>query len=353
MSDDKPAIAILAVDYDATNLRVLRELLKHPYKVYAAPSGERALTFLGNNTPDLILLDTEMREMRVCDLVKHIKNDPRLSSVPILFLTVQNGYEREGYTFECSADDYILKPVSKNAVLARVNLNVELENYRKRFDSLVREKTNQLSKVKDSILDMLANASAWRSSGIAGRPDRAAVYARAVLEGLARCGDTAYSISQVHGEHIIKASKLRDIGKAHVADNILMKPGKLTREEFSEIKKHTEFGALMIDAAIRDLGDDSSFLPVAREIVITHHEWWDGSGYPRGLSGDAIPVCGRVSALTDMYDSLTSVRPYRGAMTHDEAVSVIYGETGTHFDPKMIELLEDTFPRFTETSGGV
>jgi putative two-component system response regulator len=330
---------------------MFQEILKHSCKVYAAPSGERAMTFLGNHTPDLILIDAEMLEMSEYDLIKRIKEEPRLSSIPLLFLTAQKRHEKEERVFQRGATDYILKPISKNTVLARVNLNVELENYRRRLDTLISEETGRLSRTQDSMLDMLANTSSRRSGGTAGRPDRTAAYTRVILEGLANRDNRAYSIPPVHREYMIRASKLRDIGKMHVADGILLKPGKLTGEEFAEIKKHAALGATMIDGAAKSLGDDPSFLPAAREIAMTHHEWWNGSGYPGGLAGDAIPISGRVTALSDMYESLTSNRPYRDAMTHGEAVSVIYGETGTHFDPKMMELLDYIFPKFAEISG--
>jgi putative two-component system response regulator len=350
MDTDNTNHSILVVDDDATNLRMLQEILRPMYKVYAAPSGERAMGFLEHNCPDLILLDVEMPVMNGYELIKKIKEDERLSAIPVLFLTAQEGRDKEEQAFHLGAVDYILKPITTGVVRARVNLHIELEDYRKRLETLVSEKTERLRLTQDSILDILANVTAWRDSGTGGHIERTTAYTRLVVKELSKKNDSNYIISPQYGEHIIKSSKLHDIGKVAVSDNILLKPGRLTPEEFDEIKKHTTFGAQIIDDAIHDLGDDSSFLHVAREIVISHHEWWNGSGYPNGLAGSAIPISGRVMAVSDIYDSLTSARPYKDAMTHEKAMSIIYGETGSHFDPHMITLLEDVFPVFAEVN---
>jgi putative two-component system response regulator len=350
MEKDTTSYGILVVDDDATNLRMLQEILKPFYKVYAAPSGERALGFLENRTPDLIILDVEMPVMSGYELIKTLKEDPRFVSIPVIFLTAQEGSDKEEEAFRLGAVDYILKPITTGVVRARVNLHVELEDYRKQLEKMVEQKTEQLLRVQDSILDILANVTSWRDSGIGGHIDRTMAYTSLVVKGLAEKGDPEYSFDPPYGDYVIKASKLHDIGKVAVPDNILLKPGKLTPEEFAEIKKHTTYGARIIDDAIRNLGEYSQFLHVVREIVITHHEWWNGSGYPNALSGIEIPATGRVMAVSDIYDTLTSERPYKDALSHKEAMTVMWGETGRHFDPRLMELLKDTFPLFEEVS---
>ena len=344
----KPSYSILAVDDDATNLRMLHEILSPSYKVYAAPSGERAMRFLEKRDVDLILLDVEMPGLNGYEVIKRLKEDPRLAPVPVLFLTAQEGRDKEETALRLGAVDYILKPITAGVVLARVNLHMELEIYRKRLETLVSQKTAQLSDTQNSILDILAGVTAWRDSGTGGHITRTTAYSRLIVESIIEHGHPKYVISPLYGDNIVKSSKLHDIGKVAISDSILLKPGRLTGEEFDEIKKHTTFGAQMIDDAIADLGDESSFLHVSREIVISHHEWWNGSGYPMALAEDEIPISGRVMAISDIYDSLTSERPYKGAMSHDEAMDIIYGETGTHFDPLLIDMLQDTFPRFEE-----
>jgi putative two-component system response regulator len=350
MENDTSAHSILVVDDDATNLRMLQEILKPFYKVYAAPSGERALGFLENRVPDLIILDVEMPVMSGYELIKNLKDDPRFALIPVLFLTAQEGRDKEEEAFRLGAVDYILKPITTGVVRARVNLHIELGDYRKRMETLVEQKTGQLRRVQDSILDVMASVTSWCDGGTGGHIDRMTAYTALVVNGLAEHNDPGYSFDPVYGEYVIKASKLHDIGKVAVSDSILLKPGKLTPEEFSEIKKHTTCGAQMIDDAITHLGGDSQFLFVAREIVVSHHEWWNGSGYPNGLLGNAIPLSGRVLAVADIYDTLTSDRPYKSAMPHKEAMSVIREETGRHFDPRMMELLKDTFPLFEEVA---
>ena len=341
---------ILVIDDDATNLRMLQEILCTQYKVYAAPSGERALAFLERHLPDLILLDVEMPGLNGYQVIRKLKENPRLAQIPVLFLTAQEGRDKEEMALRLGAVDYILKPITTGVVRARVNLHIELEDYRKRLESLVEAKTLQVRNTQDSILDILANVTAWRDSGTGGHIIRTTAYSQMIVDALMEIDHPNYRISPQYAEHIVKTSKLHDIGKVAVSDTILLKPGRLTPEEFGEIKKHTTFGAQMIDDAIADLGDDTSFLHVAREIVISHHEWWDGSGYPQGLAGDAIPVAGRVMAISDIYDSLTSERPYKGELTHEETMEIIRTETGRHFDPLLIDLLGDTFPSFEEVA---
>jgi putative two-component system response regulator len=343
-----PAHSVLVVDDDATNLRILQEILKPSYKVYAAPSGERALGFLENRVPDIIILDVEMPVMSGYDLIKHLKADPRYNAVPVLFLTAHEGSDKEEEAFRLGAVDFILKPITTGVVRARVETHVKLGEYRRRLEALVEEKTDQIRRVQDSILDMLGTVSAWRDNGAGGHIGRTTAYSRLIVKGLTESGSTEYSFEPLYGEYIIKSSKLHDIGKVAVSDSILLKPGKLTPEEFAEMKKHTTYGAQMIDDAISDLGNASPFLEVAREIVVAHHEWWNGSGYPLGLSGSEIPIAGRVMAVADTYDTLTSDRPYKRALSHADAVEVMREETGRHFDPHMINILEDVFPHFEE-----
>lgn len=338
--------SILVVDDDATNLRMLQEILKSAYKVYACPSGERALSFLENRMPDLIMLDVEMPGMSGYELLKRLKADGRLASVPVLFLTVQEGRDKEEEAFRLGAVDYILKPVTAGVVRARVDLHIELGNYRKRLENLVNKKTERLDEVQDSILKILSEVSAWRDGKEAGHVERVAAYVSLAVKGLSETDDPAYRVSPQYGDCIIKASRLHDIGHVAVPDSILLKPGHLSPEEFAVMKTHTTIGAAIVDDAISDIDDDSSFFAAAREIIISHHEWWNGEGYPNALSGAEIPLSGRVTAIADTYDSLTAGHPRKAPLAHGEAMRVIYEETGSHFDPRMIEILGGVFPAF-------
>jgi putative two-component system response regulator len=223
-----------------------------------------------------------------------------------------------------------------------------LEDYRKRLEKLVDQKAERLGRVQDSILKILSGVTAWRDGGEAGHIERTAAYVSLAVKGLSEADDPAYRVTPQYGNCVIKASRLHDIGHVAIPDSILLKPGPLTPEEFAVMKTHTVIGTAIIDEAINDLGDDSSFLAAAREIVISHHERWNGGGYPNALSNAEIPLSGRIMAVADTYDSLTAGGPCKIPLTHDEAMLVIREETGSHFDPRMIEILDNTFPAFAK-----
>jgi putative two-component system response regulator len=352
MENGSASRSILVVDDDATNLRMLQEILKPMYKVYASPSGERALGFLENHAPDLIIIDMEMSGMNGYEFLRRLKSDERLARTPALFLATHEDRDKEE-AFKLGAVDYIPKPVAMGVVRARVGLHMELENYRRRLGKLARQNAEAPGPAQDSVFEILSRMMAWRDGGRGGHIERVVVYADMVVRGLVESDDPEYRITPQYGVHIIKAAKLHDIGHVAIPDSILLKPGKLTPEEFAVMKKHTVIGAQIIGDAARDPEDGSNFLAVAREIAASHHEWWDGAGYPNALSGSEIPISGRVMAVTDVYDSLTSDRPYKAALTHEEAMEIIREETDRHFDPRMIELLERIFPLFAEVSSAI
>lgn len=341
---------ILIVDDNPVNLRFLQEILKDTYRVYAAPSGERALAFLEKKIPDLILLDVEMPGISGYEVIERLKRDSRFEDIPVIFLTAQEGRDKEQQAFDLGAVDYILKPISKGVVVARVRLHMELATYRKSLEKMVEIKTSQLQRTQDSILDILANVTAYRDNETGAHIKRTTVYVEKLVAYLIERDHPDYRISSEYALNMAKSSKLHDIGKVGVPDAILLKPGKLTPEEFDVIKQHTVLGMQILDDAIQDIGDDSSsFLSVAREIVITHHEWWNGSGYPYSLKGEDIPISGRVMAIADVYDALISKRPYKKPFTHDEAMEIIRESSGTHFDPYIMEMCAPIFSEFEET----
>ncbi|MDR1542021.1 MAG: response regulator [Clostridiales bacterium] len=340
--------SVLIVDDNATNLKLLQEILKGRYKVYPAPSGERAIAFLEKTIPGLILLDVEMPGMNGYQVIAKLKNDQRWQDIPVIFLTAQEGRAGEEQAFLMGAVDYILKPISAGVVLKRVQLHIELQNYRKNLEQLVEIKTYQVLKSQDTILDILANVTAYRDNETGGHIRRTTVYTQLIVEHLFKIGHHEYRLNRNYADHIIKSAKLHDIGKVAISDSVLLKPGKLTKEEFEFIKKHPVIGARMIDNAMRQLGDDSTFLLVAKEIIYSHHEWWNGKGYPQGLSGDDIPLSGRIMAVADVYDALISDRPYKKAFSHEEAFAIIWEEAGTHFDPYLMELARDVLLKFKD-----
>jgi putative two-component system response regulator len=337
---------ILVVDDSATNLRFISEILRPYYKVNAAPSGELALKFLEKNKPDLILLDLEMPGLSGYDVIRKIKAEERLRAIPVIFLTAQEGRDSELKAFELGAVDYILKPISSGVVLARVKIHLELEMYRENLEQMVDLKTAQLEHTQDAILSMLSNVAAYRDDETGAHIKRTTHYVEAIVNLLLKEKPPGYTIDPDYARNAGRSAKLHDIGKVAIPDNILLKPGKLTDEEFALIKQHPNIGAKMIDDTMHDLGDTSSFLNVAREIVASHHEKWNGRGYPNALAGTDIPLSARIMAIADVYDALISLRPYKEAMPHERAMDIILKESGTHFDPELLNICMPIFDEF-------
>jgi len=341
---------ILVVDDDPNNLKFLQEVLKDIYKVYAAPSAERALRFLEKHIPNLILLDIEMPEMDGYELIKRLKADHRWLEIPVIFLTAAEGREKEQRAFELGAVDYALKPISVSVIKARIGLHIELQSYKKDLEHMVEKKTEQLQKTQDAVLEMLSNVTAIRDNETGAHIKRTTIYTERLVYNLMKLQHKDYPVNSDFAENLVKSAKLHDIGKVAIPDNILLKPAKLTPTEFGIIKKHTVFGAQILDEAISELGDDSHFLFVARQLIISHHEWWNGAGYPYGLEGTDIPLAGRIMAIADVYDALISRRPYKEPYSHEFAVNAILSEAGTHFDPVLLELSEPMFRGFEEVT---
>ncbi len=337
---------VLVVDDDPTNLRYIHEILKDEYKIYLAPSGERALRFMEGRIPNLILLDVAMPHMDGYEVMRRIKGREALGGVPVIFLTGMEGREREQEALELGAVDYILKPISAGIVKARVGLHIELESYRKDLESVVATRTAQLATTQDVILNVMANMTSIRDNETGSHITRTTFYVQLLVDNLRTLDVPGYRLGEEYALDIVKSARLHDIGKVAVPDNVLLKPARLSQLEFDRIKQHTVYGAQILDNAMRELGETASFLRVAREIIISHHEKWNGAGYPRGLRGSAIPLSGRIMAIADVYDALISRRPYKPCFGHDVAVSTIVEDAGTHFDPYLIEMSREVMEQF-------
>ncbi|MCL2083799.1 MAG: response regulator [Oscillospiraceae bacterium] len=349
MNDVSSKRVILAVDDNAGNLRLIDETLRDKYKVHTAPSGEWAMSFLQKKIPDLILLDIRMPGMNGYEFINKLKSNPELEEIPVIFLTASEFSHDEAMAFQAGAADYIKKPIVPDVVTARVDLQLELGLYRQNLEHLVVERTKRLQKTEDCILSLLANVSGYRDQETGAHVRRTTGYVEVLVNVLqeAHLPDADYYISNDYGVDIIKSAKLHDIGKVAIPDGILLKPGKLDFDEFEEMKLHTVKGAAMIDDAILELEDDS-FLRVAREIVIGHHEKWNGKGYPAGIKEKEIPMSARLMAIADVYDALISKRPYKEPFSHEKAVEILFNDSGTHFDPVVLEVARDYISKFDE-----
>ena len=320
---------VLVVDDSPTNLRVAKNTLSPFYRVFTMPSAERMFYFLESHSVDLILLDIEMPDTDGFTAIKELKAAPRTANIPVIFLTGKSDADSELHGLDLGAVDYISKPFSPILLHKRVELHL---GYR-RQQELLKEQNYEL---QEAILTTVADLVESRDGSTGGHIERTRLYLQILVEGMAESGLYADIFAGWNLSLLYKSSLLHDVGKVSIPDNILNKPGRLTPEEFAVIQRHTTIGAAIIDRISEKTQDD--FLVIAKILAITHHEWWNGKGYPDGLSGEDIPLQGRLMALADVYDALTSERPYKPPFSHEEAVRIISEEKGTHFDPKLTEL---------------
>ncbi|MDR1421920.1 MAG: response regulator [Coriobacteriales bacterium] len=345
---------ILTVDDDPIILNAILEALKQDYAIRPFTSGKTALDYLENNPADLILLDHNMPEMTGLEVLEKLQENPKTKNIPVIFLTGSVVGEDEVRALEIGAMDYLLKPFKPRSLLTRVRLQLELFGHRNHLEELVNEKTSELQQAnvrlaqRDQVtLDLLAKASDMRDHDTGTHIKRVGLFCKVIVDDLLDHDHEGYAISEQYGNDIIEGCKLHDLGKLAMPDHVLLKPGRLTEEEFSIIKTHPVYGAEMLDGAIDRMGEDS-MLTVALEIARGHHEKWNGSGYPDGVKGFDIPLSARITAVADVFDALTSVRPYKAAWTPQEAFAIIYKDSNSHFDPYLAEIVQRHESEFTE-----
>ncbi|HEX5805306.1 MAG TPA: two-component system response regulator [Macromonas sp.] len=346
---------ILIVDDDAFNIGVLMESLKSSYRLVAARNGEQALARVTQGSlPDLILLDVMMPHMDGHEVCRRLKANPATRDIPVIFVTAMNEDQDEARGFEAGAVDYITKPLSPQVVRARVRTQLalarahrELADQNLHLERLVRARTKDLEATQNVTILAMATLAETRDNETGNHIRRTQHYIKALAEALRQHPDFAAELSDQTIELLYKSAPLHDIGKVGIPDNVLLKPDRLTPAEMETMKKHARYGRDAILAAEVGLGDKpSSFLRYAREIAYTHHERWDGNGYPQGLAGDAIPLSGRLMAVADVYDALISRRVYKPPFSHEKAVQIIRDSAGAHFDPRIAAAflqIEDRF----------
>jgi len=354
---------IFLVDDDLTNLTVGRNALDGHYDVLTLNSGARLVKMLEKNIPDLILLDVEMPEMNGYDTIKAIKSNPETAAIPVIFLTAKSDDSSELEGLSLGAVDYIIKPFSAPLLLKRIELHllvesqkIELQSQKQeliRFNSnlqeMVKAKTQTVVELQDALLKTMAELVECRDDITGGHIERTQSYLGTLLDAMREQGLYMDEMAAWDIKLVLQSAQLHDVGKIAIKDGILNKPGKLTAEEFEEIKKHTTFGGTVIDK-IKESTTEQAFLEYAGIFALTHHEKWDGTGYPRGLKGEEIPLLGRIMAIADVYDALVSDRPYKKAFTHDDAVKIIMDGKGTHFDPALTDLFFSVADEFDKTS---
>ncbi len=341
---------ILVVDDTPENLELMTGLLSQEgFRVRVAHNGDRALQLARSaSRPDLILLDIMMPGVDGYEVCRALKADPLTASVPVIFLTARAAVEDEARGLALGAVDYITKPISPPILLARVNTHLALKAtsdfLRDKSAYLEREvamRTLEVQAIQDVTIMAMTSLAETRDNETGNHIRRTQLYVKTLAERLRHHPRFEHLLNDRMIELLYKSAPLHDIGKIGIPDSILLKPGKLTVEEFEIMKTHTTLGRNAIEDAERRLGMRVAFLSVSKEIAYSHQEKWDGSGYPEGLAGDAIPVSARLMAVADVYDALISKRVYKPAFSHDQACGTIVRGKGNHFDPDMVDAFVD------------
>jgi len=363
---------IMIVDDNRDNLTVIGGLLKGEYHVRVANSGERALQVATSQPiPDLILLDIMMPGMDGYETLRHLRAMPETRDIPVIFVTAMTADEDEEAGLSLGAVDYVTKPIRPAILSARIRTHLALQQARQqlanqnlRLESQVKQRTLELELIKEVTMQALATLAEKRDNETGNHLIRTRSYVEVLMQGLCTQPQFADQLDPTTQELIAKAAPLHDIGKVGIPDAILLKPGRLTADEFVIMRTHAQIGADALTEAIeRVLSSHAdsereqdnryalSFLEIAREIAGGHHEKWDGSGYPRGLSGDAIPLSARLMALADVFDALVCKRHYKEAFPIEQSVEIIRQGRGLHFDPAITDVFlanVDTFVAIAE-----
>lgn len=345
---------IMLVDDDETSLAIGREILDDRYTVYPIPSGDIFFEIMEKVTPDLILLDIEMPGMDGYEVIKRLKSGPETMEIPVIFLTARSdpGNELEGLSL--GAIDYVAKPFSPPLLVQRIENHLliasqkkELKHYNQHLREMVDEQTKEIRNLQNAILNTVSEVVEFRDDMSSGHIERTLKYLRTMINAMIRNGLYREEIAAWDIDILIAASQMHDVGKICISEEILNKPGKVTAEEFDEIRKHPAFGLMIVEKIKRLIGEPV-FLKYAGIFADTHHERWDGSGYPAGLKGQNIPLEGRLMAIADVYDALVSVRPYKQPMRPCEAAELIIQGAGSVFDPALVAIFKTIAEEFAK-----
>lgn len=326
--------SILIVDDTVENLDILTVLFKDEYDVKIATSGSLALKIAKNSPPDIILLDIMMPEMDGYEVCLNLKSDPLTKKIPIIFITAKELDVDEVTGFALGAVDYITKPISPLVTKARVRTHLALNNQKKELEREVREKTRELYQTRLEVIRKLSMAAEFKDYATGKHIERVSRYSYIIGK--------EYGLDEEQSELLMSAAPMHDIGKIGVPDYILKKPAKLTTEEFDIIKTHAEIGAKLIG------NSEDLLLQTAKIIAMQHHEKWNGQGYPKGLKGEEINVYARITAIADVFDALTNIRPYKDAWINEKSINWIRKNANIHFDEKVVEAFERALPKILE-----
>lgn len=346
---------IMIVDDMPQNLKLLTNMLEsRGYQVFAFANGELALKAIAKNPPDLILLDIKMPELDGYQVCTQLKADKKLAKIPVIFISALAETDDKIKAFQVGGVDYITKPFQFEEINARVQthlkiseLQSKLETHNKHLQELVSAKVKEISESQMAIIFAMAKLVDYRDNDTGNHLERAQEFCRILAIELKNSSPYTKSIDEKFINNIYYSSPLHDIGKVAIPDNILLKPDKLTFEEFEIMKTHATIGAQYLEEVLKKY-PQNDFVRMGVEIARSSHERWDGKGYPQGLSGEAIPLSARIMAVADVYDAIRSKRSYKKPVDHPTAFSIIISESGSHFDPIVIDAFVRLKDKFEE-----
>jgi putative two-component system response regulator len=322
---------VLVADDTPENIELLSDVLRGDYRIKVATSGEKALGIVASdNPPDLILLDIMMPGLTGYEVCRRIKADPDRKAIPIIFVTAMSSVADERLGFELGAVDYITKPISPPVVAARVRTHLALYDQQRELELRVRERTAELFASRQQIIRRLGRAAEFKDNETGNHVIRMSYYARLIAQ--------ASGLGPEATELLFRTASMHDIGKIGIPDAVLLKPGPLTPAEWAIMRQHPVIGGEIIGH------HDDALLDAARVIALTHHEHFDGGGYPNGLAGDRIPLFGRIVAIADVFDALMTKRPYKPAIPIDDTLAIMRNGSGKHFDPALLEAFDTVLP---------
>ena len=321
---------VLIVDDVPDNISILNAALMHDYNVKVATSGKKAIDIASASPVDIILMDVMMPEMDGFETCSRLRENPVTRRIPVIFVTALHEVSDEARGFACGGVDYITKPISASIVKARVKTHLALYDQNRALEDKVRDRTAEVTESRLEIIRHLGRAAEYRDNETGRHVIRMSQYSQFIA--------LAYGLPEDEAELVLNSAPMHDLGKIGIPDHILLKPGKLDKDEMDIIKSHCDIGHNIITP------HKSILLTTAATIALTHHEKWDGSGYPRGLSGHDIPLVGRIAAIADVFDALTSKRPYKKAWTVQDAKAEICRESGAHFDPDLVQVFSRCLP---------
>lgn len=336
MTSPKNKPLLLIVDGSADHLQQLSQLLEDRYAVRVVENCDTALAMAQQlPRPDLILVDVVRDGFSVC---QSLRGNPDTASIPLIAMIERGQPELESRAFAAGVSDVVARPLVPELLRARIATHVQLRQARAQVQRQ-RGQLSEMGQMNDAAVWAIASLAGWRDEEDPAHLRRLQHIVLALARRLQGNPRFADELAEPHIPLLFKAAPLHDIGKVRIPDAILLKPGRLTAEEYDIMKLHTVHGRDAIAGVERELGFSNAFLRFAREITYSHQERYDGSGYPQGLAGDAIPVSARLVAVADVYDALVSERVYRPAFTHETAIELIRQGSGEQFDPDVVDAL--------------